>query len=123
MPTRLWNAATSCGMAVIAPPRAISAPTVPPIATPPTIHPPVTTAKPPPGDHRGNGVGPRHERCGQGRRHAPDHVVADEDRQHEDRQAEDGGIDGFHLSPQLFRLGWTTAPPWVTRAAFRISSS
>ena len=77
-------------------------------------------------DHRGDGVGHRHQRRVQRRRHAPDHVVADEDRQHEDRQAEDGGIDGFHRSSlrcQALSAGWTTAPPWVTRAAFRISSS
>jgi hypothetical protein len=42
MPTRLWNAATSCGMAVMATRRAISAPTVPPMATPPTTRPRVS---------------------------------------------------------------------------------
>ena len=39
-------------------------------------------------DHRGNGVGHRHQRRMQRRRHAPHHVIADEDRQHEDREAE-----------------------------------
>ena len=37
-------------------------------------------------DHRGDGVGDRHQRRVQRRRHRPDHVVADEDRQHEDRR-------------------------------------
>ena len=44
-------------------------------------------------DHRGDGVGHRHQRRVQRRRHAPDHVIADEDRQHEDRQAEDERVD------------------------------
>jgi len=38
-PTREWKAATSCGIEVIGTRRAITAPTVPPIATPPTIRP------------------------------------------------------------------------------------
>ncbi len=41
MPTRLWKAATSCGIEVMATRRAITAPTVPPTATPPTIRPSV----------------------------------------------------------------------------------
>ena len=45
-------------------------------------------------DHRRDGVGDRHQRRVQRRRHAPDHVVADEDRQHEDGEAEHGRIDG-----------------------------
>ena len=36
-PTREWKAATSCGIAVISTRRAITAPTVPPTATPPAI--------------------------------------------------------------------------------------
>ena len=44
-------------------------------------------------DHGGDGVGHRHQRRVQRRRHRPDHVVADEDRQHEDREAEDEGVD------------------------------
>ena len=38
-------------------------------------------------DHRGDGVGHAHQRRVQRRRHAPHHVIADEDRQHENRQA------------------------------------
>ena len=45
-------------------------------------------------DHRGDRVGHRHQRRVQRRRHRPDHVVADEDRQHEDREPEHEGIDG-----------------------------
>ena len=44
-------------------------------------------------DHRGDGVGHRHQRRVQRRRHRPDDVVADEDRQDEDGEAEDEGID------------------------------
>ena len=36
-PTRLWKAATSWGMAVMATRRAITAPTPPPMATPPAM--------------------------------------------------------------------------------------
>ena len=42
MPTRLWKAATSCGMAVMGTRRAMIAPTVPPMATPPAIRPSVS---------------------------------------------------------------------------------
>ena len=66
-------------------------------------------------DHRGDGVGHRHQRRVQRRRHAPDHVVADEDRQHEDRQAKDERIDrpagdgvhagGGHVGIALRRFG------------------
>ena len=44
-------------------------------------------------DHRGDGVGHRHQRRMQRRRHRPDHVVADEDREHENRQPEHGRVD------------------------------
>ena len=44
-------------------------------------------------DHRGDRVGHRHQRRVQRRRHRPDHVVADEDRQHEDREPEHERID------------------------------
>lgn len=37
MPTRLWNAATSCGMEVMGTRRAITAPSPPPTTTPPAI--------------------------------------------------------------------------------------
>ena len=40
-------------------------------------------------DHRRDRIGHAHQRRVQRRRHAPHHVVADEDRQHENRQAED----------------------------------
>src|SRR5208282_3653928 len=39
-------------------------------------------------DHRGDGVGHRHQWRVQRRRHRPHHVVADEHRQHENRKAE-----------------------------------
>ena len=44
-------------------------------------------------DDTRNRVGDRHQRRVQRRGHRPDHVVADEDRQHEDRQPEDERID------------------------------
>jgi hypothetical protein len=44
-------------------------------------------------DHRGNRVGDRHQRRVQRRRHRPDHIVADENRQHENRKPEDERID------------------------------
>src|SRR3954449_10412822 len=44
-------------------------------------------------DHRRDRVGHRHERRMQGRRDRPDHVIADEDRKHEDREAEHRRID------------------------------
>ncbi len=47
MPTRLWKAATSCGIEVMATLRAITAPTVPPTATPPRISPMVTGSSAP----------------------------------------------------------------------------
>ncbi len=40
-------------------------------------------------DHRRDGVGDAHQRRVERRRHRPHHVIADEDRQHEDRQPED----------------------------------
>src|SRR3954470_16917436 len=45
-------------------------------------------------DHRGDRVRDRHERRMQRRRHRPHHVVADEDREHENRQPEHGRVDG-----------------------------
>ena len=48
-------------------------------------------------DHRADRVGDRHQGRVQRRRHRPDHVVADEHREHEDDQVEDAGVDGFHL--------------------------
>ena len=45
-------------------------------------------------DHRGDRVRDRHQRRVQRRRHRPDDVVADEDREHEDREAEHGRVDG-----------------------------
>ena len=50
-------------------------------------------------DDRGDGVGDAHQRRVQRRRHPPDHVVADEDRQHEDRQADDQGESPAACSP------------------------
>src|SRR5882724_8765966 len=47
---------------------------------------------------RGDGVGHRHQRRMQRRRHRPDHVVADEHRQHENRQPEHEGINGVECS-------------------------
>ena len=46
-PTREWKAATNCGMAVISTRRAITAPIVPPTATPPRIRPMVTVSSAP----------------------------------------------------------------------------
>src|SRR6185437_6056684 len=46
-------------------------------------------------DDRGNRIGHRHQRCMQRRRHRPHHEIADEHRQHEDRQPEHEGIDGL----------------------------
>ena len=43
-------------------------------------------------DHRRDRVGHRHQRRMQRGRHAPHHVIADEDREHEDREAEHEGI-------------------------------
>src|ERR1700730_5881776 len=45
-------------------------------------------------DHRGNSISHRHQRGMQRRRHRPHHEVADENREHEDREAEYEGIDG-----------------------------
>jgi len=44
-------------------------------------------------DDGGNGVRHRHQRRVQRRRHGPDDVVADVDRQHEDDQVDDGVAD------------------------------
>jgi len=44
-------------------------------------------------DDAGNRVGHRHQRGVQRRRHLPDHVIADEDRQHEHGQAQHQRID------------------------------
>ncbi len=44
MPTRLWKAATSCGIEVMATLRAITAPAMPPTATPPAMRPRVMTS-------------------------------------------------------------------------------
>ena len=44
-------------------------------------------------DHAGDGVGHRHQRRMQRRRHRPHHVVADEDGEDEDREPEDEGVD------------------------------
>src|SRR5262249_2345692 len=44
-------------------------------------------------DHGGNGVGDGHKWSVQGRRHAPYHVIANEDRDHEYREAIDEGVD------------------------------
>ena len=45
-------------------------------------------------DHRRDRVRDRHERGVQRRRHRPDDVIADEDREHEDREPEHGRVDG-----------------------------
>ena len=80
-------------------------------------------------DHRGDRVGHAHQRRVQRRRHRPHHVVADEHRQHEDRQAEHERIDSFNAvhdaTPYAFswKFGWTTAPSLVSAVALTISSS
>ena len=55
-------------------------------------------------DHRGDGVGHRHQRRVQRRRHRPDHIIADEAGQHEDRQDRD------EVHPALLRL--EARAPW-----------
>ena len=47
-------------------------------------------------DHRGDCVGDAHQGRVQCRRDAPDHEIADENRQNENRKAEDEGINRFH---------------------------
>ncbi len=47
MPTRLWKAATSCGMSVMATRLAINAPAPPPTMTPPAIRARVTGSSAP----------------------------------------------------------------------------
>jgi hypothetical protein len=49
-------------------------------------------------DHRRDGVGHRHQRRVQRRRHRPHHVIADEHREHEDRQPEHEGVYRFHVA-------------------------
>src|SRR5690606_20179976 len=70
-------------------------------------------------DDAGNGVGHSHQRRVQRRRHAPHHIIADEDGQHEDGQAEDGGIDVFHhktfRSSRWSMLNKTRSTPDSTR--------
>src|ERR1700712_278713 len=46
-------------------------------------------------DHRGDRVGHRHQRRMQRGGHRPDHEIADEDGENEDRQPEHEGIDGL----------------------------
>src|SRR5665213_4037493 len=46
-------------------------------------------------DHRGDRVRHRHQRRMQRRGHRPHHEIADEHREHEDRQPEHEGIDGL----------------------------
>ncbi len=57
-------------------------------------------------DHRGDGVGDGHQRRMQRRRHRPHHIVADEDRQHEDTEAEDQWVDRVSATAAL-REGWS----------------
>src|ERR1700730_13239772 len=46
-------------------------------------------------DHRRDRIGHRHQRRMQRRGHRPHHEIADENRQHENRQPEHEGIDGL----------------------------
>ena len=69
-------------------------------------------------DHRADGVGDAHQRRVQRRRHVPDHVIADEDGQHEHRQVGDDGVDGDSVHRQLL----TGAPSMQTSVAAMISS-
>src|SRR4029079_8478372 len=76
----------------------------------------------------------------QRRRHRPDHVIADEHRQHEDRQPEHEGVDGVERgtghgeAPKVIsapsyaalcgmKFGCTTAPSRVSAVDLTISSS
>src|SRR5664279_4667265 len=83
-------------------------------------------------DHRGDGVGHRHQWRVQRRCHRPDDVVADEHRQHEDREPEYEGIDCggdvVHVAfPQAavfgMKFGWMMAPSRVSAVPLMISSS
>src|SRR5882757_6114526 len=81
-------------------------------------------------DHRGDRVGHRHQRGMQRRRHRPHHEIADEYREHENRQPEHEGIDDLcemihDGSPYAFgwKFGWITAPSLVSAVALTRSSS
>ena len=55
-------------------------------------------------DHRGDRIGDRHQRRVQRRRHVPHDVIADEHRQHEDREKRDEGIDHMFHGDRPLRL-------------------
>ena len=86
-------------------------------------------------DDRGDGVGHRHQRRVQRRRHRPHDVVADEDREHEDRQAEHERIDrvgnrvdraaaggGNNVELCEDRESHHDRPPSALRRAFRLEA-
>src|SRR4051812_16299092 len=81
-------------------------------------------------DHRRDRVGHRHQRRVQRGRHRPHHEIADEHREHENRQPEHEGIDGLcdvihGGAPYAFgwKFGWMTAPSLVSAVALTSSSS
>src|ERR1700722_4348495 len=80
-------------------------------------------------DHRGDRVRYAHQRRMQRGRHRPDHEIADEHGEHENRQPEHEGIDGLremlHGFSSYFgwKFGWMTAPSFVNAVAFTNSSS
>src|ERR1700733_10473214 len=82
-------------------------------------------------DHRRDRIGHRHQRRVQRGCHRPHHEIADENREHENRQPEHEGIDGLrkmlHGYSSLFhfgwKFGWTTAPSLVNTVALTNSSS
>src|SRR6195952_3231152 len=81
-------------------------------------------------DHRGDRIRHRHQRRMQRRGYRPDHEIADEHGEDENRQPEYKGIDGLRdmlhgFSPYAFgwKFGWMTAPSLVSAVAFTSSSS
>src|SRR5690606_1038342 len=70
-------------------------------------------------DHRGDRVGDRHQRGVQRRGDAPDDVIADEDRQNEDRKEEKERIDDstHHWPPSLSAAGFLAEAFFVFDAA------
>src|ERR1700712_3069703 len=81
-------------------------------------------------DHRRDRVGHRHQRRMQRRRHRPHYEIADEHREHENRQPEYEGVDGLRDmihggAPYAFgwKFGWMTAPSLVSAVALTSSSS
>src|SRR5205823_2787903 len=76
-------------------------------------------------DHGRNRIGDAHQRRVQRGRYAPDNVIADQDRENENREAENKRIDGFHGASlqAAFSAGCVIAPPRVRFAPLIISSS